>query len=216
MKIKNKFTGIVSVLCLLIVLVSCSETTPITSEITIFPSFEIDEPYSLIQTGSSFTDSGVKALAGSDELPFTTSGTVNTSQPGVYRLDYAATNTDGFNGTAFRYITVVDDPSLVQTSDISGSYTRDSNDAHVMTLTKITDGAYQADDVLPTNNIAVVIFQISSTEIMIPRQSSRFGDIVIDPSEEAGSSGTILATSDITLQTFIGCCGIFTRRFLKN
>lgn len=216
MKIINKVAGIVSVLCLVMVMASCSEASPITSEVTIFPSFEIDEPFSLIQTGSSFTDSGVKALAGADELPFTTTGTVNTSQPGVYRLDYAATNTDGFDGTASRYVAVVDDPSFIISTDISGSYTRDSNSAHVMTLTKIADGVYQADDVLPTNNIAVVLFQISATEIIGPRQPSRFGDIVIDPSDEAGSSGTILASGDITLRTFIGCCGIFTRRFLKN
>jgi hypothetical protein len=216
MKIINKFTGIVSVLCLILVMASCSEASPITSEVTVFPSFEIDEPYALIQTGTAFTDSGVKALAGTDELPFTTSGTVNTSQPGVYRLDYAATNADGFNGTASRYVAVVDDPSFVTSSDISGSYTRDSNSAHVMTLTKIADGVYQADDVLPTNNIAVILFHVSPTEIIGPRQSSRFGDIVIDPNDEAGSSGTILATGDITLNTFIGCCGIFTRRFLKD
>ncbi len=216
MKIKNKITGTVSLLCLLIFLASCSEAKLIQSEVTIFPSFEIEEPYQIIQTGSSFTDSGVKALAGTDELAFTTSGTVNTATPGVYRLDYSATNADGFDGTAFRYVTVLDDPDFVKTSDLSGSYTRDTNSAHVMTLTKVADGVYHADDILPTNNIAVFIFHVSGTEVIIPRQSSRFGDIVVDPSDDSGSSGTISGGGNITLNTFIGCCGIFTRNFLKD
>ncbi|XCF06117.1 immunoglobulin-like domain-containing protein [Tamlana crocina] len=216
MKIKNKFIGLISVICLLVVLASCSEASPIKSQITEFPSFEIDEPYSIIQTGSSFSDSGVKAIAGTDELPFTTSGTVNTNTPGVYKLDYAATNDDGFDGTAFRYIIVVDNPDFVKSSDLSGSYTRDSNSAHIMTLTKVADGVYHADDILPTNNISVFVFHVSDTEVVIPRQPSRFGDIVADPSDVSGSSGIISGDGDITLNTFIGCCGIFTRNFLKD
>ncbi|MDD7886426.1 immunoglobulin-like domain-containing protein [Flavivirga sp. 57AJ16] len=215
MKIKNKIIGISSLLCLLI-LASCSEAKLIGSEVTIFPSFEIEEPYTIIQTGSSFTDSGVKALSGTDELPFTTSGTVNTATPGVYKLDYSATNADGFDGTAFRYVIVVDDPDFIKTSDLSGSYTRDTNSAHVMTLTKVADGVYHADDVLPTNNIAVFVFHVSGTEVIIPRQSSRFGDIVVDPSDVSDSSGTISGGGDISLNTFIGCCGIFARNFLKD
>ena len=214
MKIKNKFTGIVSILCLLIVLVSCSEARLIESEVTVFPSFEIEEVYVTIPTGSTFTDSGVRALAGDTELDFTTSGTVDTSQPGVYRLDYAATNSDGFNGTAFKYVIVVDDPAAIAANDLSGTYFAGGDPGRVMTVVKIADGRYQADDILPNNAINVFMIQISETELIIPRQSSRFGDIVADPTDVPGSSGTIAANGDIALETFIGCCGIFSRNFI--
>ncbi|MEL0652931.1 immunoglobulin-like domain-containing protein [Algibacter sp. TI.3.09] len=216
MKNKNKITRIVSILCLSIVLASCSEARLIESEITIFPSFEIDEVYSTIQTGSSFTDSGVKALAGETELDFTTSGTVDTSTPGVYKLSYAATNSDGFDGTAFKYVTVVDDPAIIAANDLSGTYFAGNDPSRVMTVVKIADGRYEADDILPNNSIKVFMIQISETELIIPRQSSGFGDIVADPTDESGSSGTISATGDIALETFIGCCGIFSRNFVKQ
>ncbi|WNH13404.1 DUF5011 domain-containing protein [Thalassobellus suaedae] len=214
---KNKTLNKFCFLLAIFFIVACSEERPITSEITFFPTFEVSgDQYMTIEQGSTFTDPGAIALAGDGTLPVTTSGSVNTSTLGVYKLEYKATNVDGFEGSAFRYVAVVDDLAAITSNDLSGSYTRDSNTGHVMTLTKLGGAFYDADDVLPTNKINVFIVQVSSTELIAPRQSSRFGDIVIDPSVEAGSSGTILATGDITLQTYIGCCGVFTRRFLKN
>ncbi|MFV9552252.1 immunoglobulin-like domain-containing protein [Algibacter sp. PT7-4] len=214
---KNKFIKIMVLVFSLACFVSCSEENPIPSEITYFPTFELEGgQYLLVQKGVAYTDTGVKALAGDSELPLTTTGTVNTDQVGLYRLDYSATNVDGFDGTSFRYVIVADDPAAIASADLSGSYTRDTNAAHVMTLTKVADGFYQADDILPTNKINALIAHVSGTEVVIPRQSSRFGDIVADPTDVAGSNGDLVGGKDISLNTFIACCGIFSRNFIKD
>jgi hypothetical protein len=214
---KNRFIKIVVLVFTLAFFAACSEESPIPSEITFFPTFEIEGgQYLLVQKGVAYTDTGVKALSGDSELPLTTTGSVNTEQVGLYKLDYSATNADGFDGTSFRYVIVADDPAAIASADLSGSYTRDTNSAHIMTLTKVVDGFYQADDILPTNKINALIAHVSDTEVIIPRQSSRFGDIAADPTDVAGSGGAIVSGQDITLNTFIGCCGIFTRRFLKD
>lgn len=216
MKIKNKFIKVISLICSIVLFVSCSEEKPITSEITFFPTFEIEGgQYLVVQTGSTYTDTGVTALAGGAELPLITTGSVNTSQVGLYKLNYAATNADGFDGTSFRYVIVADDPSAIAARDLSGSYTRNTNAAHIMTLTKVADGFYQADDVLPTNKINALIAHVSDTEIVIPRQSSRFGDIAADPTDVSGSKGDLIG-NDITIALYIGCCGIFNRSFIKD
>ncbi len=215
-QIKNIYK-LFSVVAIFGLLGSCSEERPIESKVTFFPTFEVNgAEYLLVQSGVAFNDPGVVAKSGDSELPVSKTGTVDTNQPGVYKLSYSATNSDGFDASTDRYVIVSDDPDLIINSDLSGSYTRDSNPAHVMTLSKITDGVYQADDILPTNGIRAIIFQYSSTKLVIPLQSSNFGNIIADEANDAETSGTLIDGTDITLQTRIGGFGVFTRNFLKN
>lgn len=196
---------------------SCSEEAPIESDITYYPTFEvIGGQYIMVESGTTFNDPGIIASAGESELPVTISGSVNTGQVGVYTLTYSATNADGFSASTSRYVIVADDPDFIAGNDLSGGYTRDANAAHKMTLTKIADGFYQASDLLPPNNIRAVIAQVSDTEIIIPAQSSPFGEIGAGPTVFPGSSATIVGGSDISLALYIGCCGIFNRTFLKD
>ena len=205
------------VLAIFGVLGSCSEERPIESKITYFPTFEVSgDEYLLVQSGVAFNDPGVVAKSGDSELPIAKAGTVNTDQPGVYKLTYSATNGDGFDASTERYVIVADDPDFIINSDISGKYTRDTNPAHTMTISKITDGVYQADDILPTNGIKAIIIQYSSTELVIPLQSSGFGDIIADTANDAETSATLIDGTDITLKTRIGSFGVFTRNFIKN
>ena len=216
MKFKNKFTIAISLVFSIMLLVSCSEERPINSEITYYPTIEIEGgQYIITQKGEPYTDTGVVAKSGDNELPLVTTGTVNTSQVGLYRLNYSATNVDGFDGTSFRYVIVADNPSAIAARDLSGSYTRNTNSAHIMTLTKFADGFYQADDVLPTNKISAIIAQVSDTEVIIPRQSSGYGDIAADPTDVSGSGGDLIG-NDITFRLYISCCGIFNRSFIKD
>lgn len=206
-----------SVLAIFGVLGSCSEERPIESKITYFPTFEVSgDEYLLVQSGVAFNDPGVVAKSGDSELPVSKTGTVDPNQPGVYKLSYSATNSDGFDASTDRYVIVTEDPDLIINSDLSGSYTRDSNPAHIMTLTKITDGVYEADDILPTNGIKAVIIQYSGTELVIPLQSSGFGNIIADTANDAETSATLIDGTDITLNTRIGSFGVFTRNFIKN
>lgn len=196
---------------------SCSEEAPIESEITYYPTFEVvGGQYIMVESGTTFNDPGVIASAGEDELPVTISGSVNTSQIGVYALSYSATNDDGFSASTSRYVLVTNDPGLIAGNDLSGAYTSATNATHKMNVTKIADGFYEASDLLPPNNIKAVIVQVSDTELTVPAQSSPFGEIGAGPTVFAGSSATLVGGSDISLSLYISCCGIFNRTFLKD
>ncbi len=213
----NKIYKFLLGLVFLAFLNSCSEEAPIESNITNYATFEvIGGQYTMVEAGTTYNDPGVIAKAGETELPVTISGSVNTGQVGLYTLTYSATNADGFSASTSRYVIVADDPAYIAGNDLSGGYTRDENAAHTMTLTKIADGYYQASDLLPPNNIRAVIAQVSDTELTVPAQSSPFGEIGAGPSVFAGSSATLVGGSDITLDLYISCCGLFNRTFLKD
>ncbi|MBU3821875.1 DUF5011 domain-containing protein [Flavobacteriaceae bacterium XHP0103] len=213
MKIINKYINYFSLALVMLFMASCSEEAPIPSQITYYPTFDITGgQYIMVETGSTFTDPGVIANVGDGTVPVVTSGTVNTDEAGLYTLYYSATNADGFEASSFRYVIVVDDPAAIAANDLSGTYSVGTRSA---TLTKVSDGVYEADDILPPNRIRALIFQISDTELIVPVQSSPFGPVYADPSIDPNSGGE-LNGSDFTLKTSVGSFGIFTRTFLKN
>ncbi|CAH8291875.1 uncharacterized protein DUF5011 [Mariniflexile fucanivorans] len=217
MKKTFKYISRLSLMLIVFLMVSCTEENPIRSEITFYPDFEISgDQYMAIELGTTFTDPGVTASSGGAVLPLTTTGFVDTSKIGVYKLTYAATNADGFDGTTFRFVAVVDDLAAVRANDLSGSYTRNTNAAHKMNVTKIADGFYNADDVLPPNGVNVVMVQVSANQVIIPNQSSGFGPVFADPAINAASGGDFVNGVSISLRTSIGSFGIFNRVFLKN
>lgn len=92
------------------------------SKITYYPDFVITGgEYYRHQVGTSFTDPGYTAFEGENELDVTATGSVDSDTPGIYELNYSATNVDGFDGSAKRFVIVTDelDDSGV---DMSGTY----------------------------------------------------------------------------------------------
>ena len=78
------------------------------SRVTHFAVLQMSGPaYMSIVKGSTFTDPGVKAYEGSNEIPVTITGSVNTDETGLYVLTYSATNKDGFPATATRTVVVI-------------------------------------------------------------------------------------------------------------
>src|SRR3982751_3549740 len=65
------------------------------SKITNYPVFHItgNDVISVVK-GNAFVDPGVTATEGTNTLPVTTTGTVNTGTVGLYELTYTATNKD--------------------------------------------------------------------------------------------------------------------------
>lgn len=113
--------------CGLIGLWSCEKTTEGLTDVTYYVNFEMngDDPM-LVQVGSSFTDPGVVALEGEEDVTasVTINSDVNASQIGLYSVSYSAENADGFSSSVKRTV-IVYDPAV--TTDASGNYTVDSS-----------------------------------------------------------------------------------------
>src|SRR5688572_9725245 len=58
----------------------------------------------IIDQGSTFTDPGVTAELNGQPVPAPASGTVNVNVPGVYVLEYTATNPEGFTASDWRTV----------------------------------------------------------------------------------------------------------------
>lgn len=213
---KNKLINKFPLLLVLVLIMACSEEKPIPSDITYYPDFEITGGENFfVELGDTFTDPGVIASSGDATLPVTSSGTVDTNTPGVYVINYTATNSDGFDGSASRNVIVVDDMAAVAANDLSGDYTVSDWSGRPSSVTKIADGIYQVEDIIPYNGLSVVMYQVSSSKLVIPSFSSPFGTVYADSDLYPGTSGTITADG-FTLNTYISCCGVFSSIFVKN
>src|SRR3954471_22809288 len=53
----------------------------------------------IVNQGSTYTDQGATATVKGAAGTYTTTGTVNTAVPGIYRIEYSAKNEDGFSAS---------------------------------------------------------------------------------------------------------------------
>lgn len=203
-------------LLLSVSLISCEEEDPITSKTTFFPTIEIqDGSYVIWERGTSFVDPGVIALENGAEINVTTLGEVDADTVGVYKLTYSATNADGFPASSDRFVLVVDDPDAILSIDISGTYARDSDTDQLSTVTSLGNGFFEISDALPPNGIRAIAGVISSSELIITKQSSQFGDITADSINDPDTSITYDATS-ISVNLRVGPFGVIPRTLIKN
>ena len=169
-------------------LISSCEKDPIvntpdmvgTSKITYYPIITLTGNSILaIPNGTLFTDPGVKAAAGSAEVPVVTSGTVNTNEDGVYTLIYTATNSDGFSSTAARTVVVYTTDDNAASNDLSGTYLRPATNV-TSTWTKIAPGVYIVQNpggAASGTDLIVVAINPSGYDISIPEQRASDGSI---------------------------------------
>ena len=100
------------------VFISCDvESTDNVSFVTDYAVFEY-ENLVVVPLGGTFTPSAI-AAEGDAQLPVSVTESVNTNAVGIYDVSYAATNSDGFEASAFQTV-VVHDPNIVGT-DVSGA-----------------------------------------------------------------------------------------------
>lgn len=142
------------------------------SKVTHFPILTVKgDNIIAIANGSTYNEPGVTAKAGDADVPVTTSGTVNTSQDGVYTLTYTAINSDGFSASATRTVAVYTTAADAASHDLSGTYLRTSNGSGAV-WTKIAPGVYTVFNPggAPGTNLTVVAINPSGFKISIPSQ----------------------------------------------
>lgn len=159
-------------------LLSCEKETEGLSRVTYFADFEMTgSDFYFAILNSTFTDPGIKAFEDGKELSVTTTGTVDTSSPGIYQLTYSAINSDGFSASVSRMVAVV---NALPTEDYSGSYIRQPpQTANPATITKIggilgyyrtTDGGNQSGTRVPLDFV-----DMGDGTLLIPLATSVFG-----------------------------------------
>src|SRR5678809_1212203 len=100
-----------------------------------------DSRYMTIEQGGSFTDPGIVATEGGATIPYTTEGSVNTGEVGVYDITYRAVNKDGFPASLTRTVIIYSTEASGAANDLSGTYVRSSNGVESV-WTKIAPGVY--------------------------------------------------------------------------
>ncbi|MGH2565001.1 MAG: DUF5011 domain-containing protein [Ginsengibacter sp.] len=164
------------------------------SRITYYPTFDVTGgAFVSIVAGTPFTDPGIKATAGGAEVPVTTTGTVDVNTPGIYVLNYSASNADGYSAAATRTVFVI--PSAeVPGTDISGNYMTTGSTPNA-TVTKVAAGVYFTTNCWGNGSAAIIpayFFCTDGAVVSIPYQNGPAGHI------ETTMPGTYSATGLIT------------------
>ena len=147
------------------------------SDVTVYPVLTMaGSPYVSIVQGGTYTEAGVTAKEGTSTIDVTTTGSVNTSQPGLYVITYSATNKDGFPATVLRTVVVLsahENPGV----DLSGKYDYVAG-GYTSTVTKVAEGVYTTDNVWNAATIIPIVFvSLDGLTISVPNQSTGYGPI---------------------------------------
>lgn len=142
--IKIYISALFLLLLLSIALFSCDDDdTEDISRVTYYAILELQGgQFMSIPVNSTFIDpSCIGTLKGST-VQLDETGTVDATTPGVYRIDYAYTNSDGFAASTFRYVGVIDAAAAAQ--DLSGTFLRTmygpNPGGDIAYWTKVSDG----------------------------------------------------------------------------
>ena len=168
----------IKTLCFLILslatLFSCSYEPEIGSKVTIYPVLTLNgDPIVAITKGTPYTDTGAVALAGTENLPVTTSGSVDVNTIGFYKITYEAFNEDGFSVSKVRTVVVLSAaPSAI---DLSGNWFRNGTNKNV--ITRISDRVYRCDNATGfttgnANNLTMTFYNLDDTKIYAPYQEN--------------------------------------------
>jgi hypothetical protein len=113
------------------------ESTEGVSKVTFYATLTMNgEQWNSIPQGSSWTDPGATAVEDGKDIEVVVAGdVVNPNVPGVYTIQYIATNKDGFPVRQFRYVGVIS-PNVANV-DISGDYKRTAGAAGTTTVAKV-------------------------------------------------------------------------------
>ena len=145
------------------------------SSVTRYATFTMSGPqYVSIVKGTAYTEPGVTAKEGTQNLTVTTTGSVNKDQPGLYTLTYSATNKDGFSASVSRTVVVIathENPGV----DLSGKYDY-VNGGFTSTVTKVAEGVYTTDNAWSAaTTIPLVFVSLDGLTLSIPTQPTGFG-----------------------------------------
>jgi len=154
------------------------------SRVTHFPVLTLNgDRYMTIEEGGTFTDPGIIATEGGAPITYTTDGSVNTGEVGVYDLTYTAVNKDGFPASLTRTVVIYSTESSAAANDLSGTYIR--TNGVPSTWTKIAPGVYTVLNPGGATgvNLTVVAFNQTGNSIHIPDQTIGDGSIMTSAQE---------------------------------
>ena len=163
-------------LCLILVsgllLTSCSESTDNVSTVTVYANMTLNGDELVVLTqGQTYTEQGAEAEAGGQKLEVKIDGKVDTSKPTVYKIKYAATNSDGFPAYLTRTVVVLSDKA--STIDLTGTFQRSGN---VNNVTRLGDRKYTCDNATGYNvtkdNLTMEFYNIDDKQIYAPYNPS--------------------------------------------
>ena len=170
-------------LCPMLIFVACSkepdfnypEGTVGISKIIYYPSIAIKgERLIIIDEGTPYTDSGAVATLKGENVEPVVTGSVDSNTPGVYELNYSASNPEGFSVTDFRTVVVIANEEQVNANNFSGSYNRAVTGVDAV-WTKVARGVYQVDNpggAAVGVGFIVTLVNYEGNEIAIPRQEA--------------------------------------------
>lgn len=177
---------------MIMLLASCESTdTANVSFVTTYPVIELEgDEIMVLGLGSDYTEPGAVATVGEEEIALETEGTVDPDTPGVYPVNYTASNSDGYSRTATRQV-VIYDPET-DAVDLSGSYIRAATGVTV-TVTKIGPSTYHINDAGGLGEIFldVTFVHTEGDELVVPRQVAPSSGITVS---SIPGTGTITDT----------------------
>jgi hypothetical protein len=181
-----------------------------------YPSIILNEGPSqaLVAGEDAYEELGAVALLGADDissqLVIEGEEDVDASTPGVYPVNYSVTITNELNEpmtvTQTRYVLVTSED--ISDVDLSGDYVGSgfSSSPLTMSVTKLGNGWYRIPDVLSSaNGIAATFAHLGGNVIIIPNQSSGFGDV----NTTTGGANATLTEDGFRWTVYIDCCGLF-------
>ncbi len=159
------FTGLLFMAC-------STDDTANVSAITNYATITLNgESLEILFLGDPYTEKGAVSIAGSEVLPTTITGTVDTNTIGVYKITYSAKNNDGFSSSKTRTVIVMSaQPSTI---DLTGTFFRNGNANNV---TKISDRVYVCDNATGYNvdadKITLTFYNLDDKQIYAPYQEN--------------------------------------------
>jgi hypothetical protein len=187
------------------------------STITYYPVFtRTGSQYVVVTKGGAYTDPGITAKEGTNDLKVTTTGTVNTNVVGVYPLTYTAVNKDGYSATSSRTVIVTSPDATAAANNFSGSYLRASTGQSAV-WTKIGPGVYTVNNPGGAANVSLVAVALNQVgnRVYIPSQISSDGLTTSSSTESStpGANGTLSQYSWVIINPGYGTA---LRTFVKQ
>ncbi|WP_423147515.1 immunoglobulin-like domain-containing protein [Rubrolithibacter danxiaensis] len=162
------------------------------SKITVYPELTLNgDQLTIINQGTTYTDEGVVAKIGEQEVEYASSGTVDSSTPGVYVINYSAKNEDGFSASSYRTVVVMSTAGDINSHDFSGTYDRDGF-PQTSTWTKTANGVYTVQNPGGAAGVTVTAVNFEGNKIVVPQQEC-----------EAGTMSSSIGTYDLAAGKYV-------------
>jgi hypothetical protein len=156
------------------------------SKATYLPDIKIKgDAVVVVLIDAPYTELGAVATENGSPIDFVITGTVDVSTPGVYSLEYLATNSDGFSASDTRTVVVIPGPVTNDVSYIEGKYVTSPNGGTPATtfsnITKIKPGVYYTENCWGNGSLAVLpayFWCLDGVTLEIPTQGEGAGQVV--------------------------------------